>query len=207
VIVGVPQASVATATPAAGTPDGLQPRSEPAGHDVIVGGVTSTVQVKTCAQVDVFPHPSVAVYVLVCDLRQPLVDIVPRAEVIVGVPQASVAITVPAAGTPDGLHPRSEPTGHDVIVGGVTSTVQVKTCAQVDVFPHPSVAVYVLVCDLRQPLVDIEPRAEVIVGVPQASVATTVPAAGTPDGLQPRSEPAGHDVIVGGVTSTVQVNT
>jgi uncharacterized protein involved in response to NO len=140
-MVGVPHASVAIATPAAGTPDGLHPSSEPAGQDVIVGGVTSTVQVKTWAQVAVFPHPSVAVYVLVCDLRQPFVDIVPRAEVMVGVPQASVAITVPAAGTPDGLQPKSEPAGHEVIVGGVMSTVQVKTWAHVEVFPHPSVAV------------------------------------------------------------------
>jgi hypothetical protein len=60
---------------------------------------------------------------------------------MVGVPQASVAITVPAAGTPDGLHPRLEPAGQEVIVGGVTSTVQVNTWAHVEVLPHPSVAV------------------------------------------------------------------
>ncbi len=73
--------------------------------------------------------------------------------------------------------------------------------------PHASVAVYVLVCERPHPFDVILPSDEVIVGVPQASVAVAVPAAGTPAGLQPRSEPAGHNVIVGGVTSTVQVNT
>jgi len=61
VIEGVPQASVAVAAPGAGTPAGLQPKSLPGGQNVIVGGVVSTVHVKTCAQVAVFPHPSVAV--------------------------------------------------------------------------------------------------------------------------------------------------
>ena len=69
----------------------------------------------------------------------------PSDDVIVGAPQASVAVAAPAAGTPTGLHPRSDPAGHKVIVGGVTSAVQVKTCVHVAVFPHPSVAVYVRV--------------------------------------------------------------
>ena len=58
-----------------------------------------------------------------------------------GVPQSSVAMATPGAGTADGLHPRSEPGGQNVNTGGVTSTVQVNTCVQVAVFPHPSVAV------------------------------------------------------------------
>jgi acyl CoA:acetate/3-ketoacid CoA transferase alpha subunit len=207
VMVGVPQASVAVAVPAAGTLVGLQPRSLPAGQLVKVGGVTSTVQVKTCVQVAVFPQPSVAVYVRVCDRRQPLVLTEPSALVMVGVPQASVAVAVPAAGTPVGLQPRSLPAGQLVNVGGVTSTVQVNTCVQVAVFPQPSVAVYVRVCERRQPLLVTEPSALVMVGVPQASVAVAVPAAGTPVGLQPRSLPAGQLVNVGGVTSTVQVKT
>ena len=74
--------------------------------------------------------------------------IAPKDDVIEGVPQASVAVAVPGAGTPAGLQPRSPPGGQNVIVGGVTSTVQVKSCVHVDVLPQPSVAVYVRVCDL-----------------------------------------------------------
>ena len=40
-----------------------------------------------------------------------------------------------------------------------------------------------------------------MVGVPQLSVAVTVPGAGRPVGLQPRFEPSGQDVITGSVTS------
>ena len=61
VMPGVPQSSVATAAPGAGTLDGLHPRSEPNGQNVNTGGVTSTVQVNTCVHVAVFPQPSVAV--------------------------------------------------------------------------------------------------------------------------------------------------
>ena len=64
-MVGVPQTSVAVAVPAAGTPVGLQPRLEPAGQNVKVGGAVSTVHEKACEQVDEFPQPSVAVYVRV----------------------------------------------------------------------------------------------------------------------------------------------
>ena len=205
VIVGVPHASVAVAAPGAGTPAGLQPRSPPGGQNVKVGGVTSTIQVKSCVQVDVLPQPSVAIYVLVCDLRQPFTVIVPNDDVIVGVPHASVAVAAPGAGTPAGLQPRSPPGGQNVNAGGVTSTVQVKTCVQVDVFPQPSVAVYVRVWDLIHPVTVIEPNEDVIVGVPHASVAVAAPGAGTPAGLQPRSPPGGQNVKVGGVTSTVQV--
>jgi hypothetical protein len=51
------------------------------------------------------------------------------------------------------------------------------------------------------------PRAEVMVGVPHASVAVAVPAAGKPAGLHPRLLPGGQKVNVGGATSDVQVNT
>lgn len=88
-----------------------------------------------------FPQASVAVYVRVCERIQPFVVTDPSEEVIVGVPHASVAVAAPGAGTPAGLQPKSEPEGQKVIVGGVVSTVQVNTWAQVDVLPHPSVAV------------------------------------------------------------------
>jgi hypothetical protein len=70
-----------------------------------------------------------------------LTDILLRNDVMVGVPQASVATATPGAGISVGLHPRSDPGGQKVKVGGVISTVQVNTCSHVDVFPHPSVAV------------------------------------------------------------------
>jgi len=47
------------------------------------------------------------------------------------------------------------------------------------------------------------PNDEVMVGVPQASVAVTVPGAGTPLGLHPKLEPAGQEVITGGVVSLI----
>ena len=63
-------------------------------------------------QVAVFPHPSVAVYVLVCDLKHPSGITDPSDDVMPGVPQSSVAVAAPGAGTPPpGLHPRSEPGG------------------------------------------------------------------------------------------------
>jgi len=207
VISGVPQSSVAVATPGAGTVSGLHPRSKPKGQNVNTGGVTSTVQVNTCVHVAVLPQPSVAVYVLVCVLKHPSGITAPNDEVIPGVPQSSVAMAAPGAGKPLGLQPSSEPGGQNVNTGGITSTVQVNTCVQVAVFPHPSVAVYVLVCDLKHPSGITEPRDDVIPGVPQSSVAVATPGAGTLSGLHPRSEPTGQNVNTGGVTSTVQVNT
>ena len=58
-----------------------------------------------------------------------------------------------------------------------------------------------------QPLVVIAPKYEVIIGVPQASVAVAAPGLGTLLGLQPKLAPGGQYVKDGGVTSTVQVNT
>ena len=66
-----------------------------------------------------------------------------RTDVIVGLPvQLSVAVAVPI-GNDVGLQPKSEPIGHDVNIGGVTSIVQVKVWIQVDELPHASVAVIV----------------------------------------------------------------
>jgi hypothetical protein len=56
-----------------------------------------------------------------------------------------------------------------------------------------------------QPLVTTAPIDEVIVGVPQLSVAVAVPGPGIDAGLQPRLPPAGQKVNTGGVVSTVQV--
>ena len=57
---------------------------------------------------------------------QPVVDTVPSALVIFGVPQLSVAVALPAAGTPVGLHPSVESAGQNVNTGATVSVVQVK---------------------------------------------------------------------------------
>ena len=73
-------------------------------------------------------------------------------------------------------------------------------------FPHASVAVYVLVRDLLHPVPVSALRIEVIVGLPvQMSVAVAAPV-GNAVGLQPKLEPEGHNVNVGAVTSMVYVN-
>lgn len=161
VIVGVPQASVATAAPGAGTPVGLQPRLLPGGQKVNTGGVTSTVQVNVCVQVELLPQASVAVYVLVCERWQPLEVIEPSAEVMVGTPQSSVAEAAPGPGTPVGLQPKSLPGGQKVNTGGVESIVQLKVLVQVLVSPQAS-AVMVMTRVRVQPFTIIGPSLQVI---------------------------------------------
>jgi len=82
----------------------------------------------------------------------------PVTNVTVGVPHASVADALPSPASISaevGLHPRDPLTGVPVaaIVGGVTSTVHVTVLDAVDVLPHTSVEVNVLVCDRKHPLV------------------------------------------------------
>jgi hypothetical protein len=55
------QTSVAVAVPQPGIVPGLQPKSEPAGHDVNTGASTSTTHVNVCVQVDELLQASVAV--------------------------------------------------------------------------------------------------------------------------------------------------
>src|SRR5258705_376983 len=140
---GEPQLSVAIALPAAGTPDGLHASVESAGQNVNTGACVSVVQLKCCTQVELLPHASVAVYVRFCVDVQPVVFTVPSALVIFGEPQLSVAVALPAAGTPDGLHPSVESAGQNVNTGACVSVVQLKCCTQVELLPQPSVAVYV----------------------------------------------------------------
>jgi hypothetical protein len=151
------------------------------------------------------PHESVAVYVRICVLVQLFVDTAPSDEVILALPQSSVAVALPAAGTPDGLHPSVESAGQKVNTGATESTVHVNTSVHVTVLPHASVAVYVLFCTRVHPLAITEPREFVIVGVPQLSVAVALPGAGTPEGLHPKSEPGGQNVNTGATESVVQV--
>ena len=59
-------------------------------------------------------------------LLHPTVDTEPREFVIFGEPQLSVAVALPAAGTPDGLHPKVESAGQNVNTGACVSVVQLK---------------------------------------------------------------------------------
>ena len=159
VTVGIPHASVAPALPRAPSivaDEGLHPKLEPVPVAVRVGAVTSKVHVAVRDVVDVLPQASVAVKVLVCEREQPLPCTLPSEEVTVGVPHASVAVAPPnAASIADdvGLQARLPFAGVPVavMVGGVTSTVQVAVLDVVAVAPQSSVAVNVLVCDLKQP--------------------------------------------------------
>jgi hypothetical protein len=217
--VGVPQASVAVADPSAAfivAEDGLQVSITPlAGVPdvVIVGGVTSAVQVAVRDAVEVFPQTSIAVHVLVCEREHPLLCTAPSEEVSVGVLHASVAVALPNAALiaeVDGLQPRTPLAGLPdvVIVGAVTSNVQVAVRDVLLVLPQPSVAVHDLVCERPQPLLCTAPSTEVMVGVPQASVAVAVPNApfiAAVDGLHPSASVPPVAVSVGAVISNVHV--
>ena len=97
-------------------------------------GLTVTVKV----HVEELPHASVAVEVTVVIPRG---KVLPEAgeETTVNVPeQISVAATVKLTTL---LHSPLEILAGQVMAGGVTSTVHVNTCAQVEEFPQASVAV------------------------------------------------------------------
>ena len=83
----LPQASVAAAAAAAGTPVGLQPRFRLGGQTTNTGGVTSSVHVNVCVHISVLRQPSVAVYVLVCEREHPLDVIEPSDEVMLTLTQ------------------------------------------------------------------------------------------------------------------------
>ena len=72
------------------------------------GGVRSSVQVTLLDVVAVLPHASVAVKILVCERKHPLLLIAPSTCVTVGMPHPSVAVADPSvASILVGLHPRS----------------------------------------------------------------------------------------------------
>jgi hypothetical protein len=98
--------------------------------------------------VAVLPHPSIAVKVLVCDLEQDVLIIVPSEELTVGPPHASVAVAepnAPAISEAWGLHPKATVVNVPVNVGATRSLVQLTVFEVVVVLPHPSIAVNVLV--------------------------------------------------------------
>jgi Ni,Fe-hydrogenase III small subunit len=189
----------------------LQPSARAFPLVVIAGPVTSAVHVAILAAVEVFPHASIAVNVLVCEREQILVTIAPSINVTVGVEQASVAVAVPNAPSivaVEGLQPSARAFPLVVIAGPVTSAVHVAILAAVEVLPHASIAVNVLVCEREQILVTIAPSINVTVGVEQASVEVAVPNAPpiVPAlGLQPSASGLPLVVIVGPAASAVHV--
>jgi len=77
-----------------------------------------------------------------------------------------------------------------IIVGVITGgqICHVTVLVSVAKLPQPSTAVNILVCDLEQPVLLIDPSEEFTVGVPHASVAVAVPSAAliaAADGLHP----------------------
>jgi len=191
--IGVLQAAEAIADPKAAlisAAEGLQPRVGRAPVIIIAGVLGALVQVTVLEVVAVLPQASRAVNVLVCEALQDVVEISPSLDVMVGVPQASDAVAVPRAAViseAEGLHPRVTLVYVPVNVGGVTSLVQFTVLVMVAVLPQASMAVNVLTCERRQPLLVTAPSTELTVGVPHASVAEAEPSEVVISvGLQPR---------------------
>jgi hypothetical protein len=178
---------------------------------VIEGGVLSAVHVTVLAAVAELPQPSEATNVLICEALHALVITGPSVYVTIGVPHAAVAVADPSAAViseAEGLQPSVTEAGVIIIVGGLGALVQVTVLDTVAVLPQPSIAENVLVCEALQEVVDIVPSVNVIVGVPQPSVAVAVPRAALiseADGLHPSDVAVPVAVIVGGVISTVLV--
>ena len=183
----------------------------PTAPGVIIGGLTSTIQLFVCMNSAVwFPQASIYFQVRVCVFWQLAPSVTTPS---LGYPEtretvlhASVTVGSTNAGTTLQILP--------VIVlcpdieGGVLSTVHVTVLDVVALLPHASVAAKVRVCDLVHPLllVVIAPSLVVSVTVPQASVAVAVPSAALISaelGLQGAG--VWVTVIVGGVTSLVKV--
>src|SRR5688572_1978064 len=151
VTVGTPHASVAVAVPKAASiaeAEGLQPRLRLFPEPVIVGTVMSAVHVAVLEVVDVLLHASLAVNVLVCERLHPVLVILLLVNETVGVPHASIAVAVPNAPSiaeAEGLQPSIKLFPVAAITGGVLSSAHVAVLDAVDVLPHASIAVNVLV--------------------------------------------------------------
>ena len=214
-MVVVPQASVAVAVPRAlvmDDADGLHPRPVAVPPLVIVGAVLSLVHVIVFDIVEVLLHPSLAVKVLVCDRVHEVLDTAPSVEVIVrDPPQPSVAVALPRAmliSEASGLHPIPCVAYNPVKAGGLLSDVHVIVLDAVDVLPHASLAVNVLVCERLQLLLWTDPSLVDSVVGPHASVAVADPSAlliSDAAGLQPNDSDVPFAFIVGGDVSSVHV--
>jgi hypothetical protein len=193
VIAGVPQAAVAVAEPNAALisePLGLQPKISVVPLAEIVGGFGAVAHVTVLDVVEVLPHASIAINVLVCVSLQLVDDTDPSLEVTVTAPHASVAVAVPSAALISEaveLQPSVKLVPFAAIVGGVRSEVQVTARDTVAVLPQTSVAVNILTWVLKHPSELIVPSLCDIVTAPHASVAVAEPSvASIFVGLQPR---------------------
>src|SRR5258705_8849733 len=190
---------------AAGMP-ALQPSVMLTGQ-VITGATRSLVHVTVLIAVAEIPQPSEAVNVLICEALHALVVTGPSVNVTIGVPNAAVAVADPRAtviSEDTGLHTSVIEAGVIIIVGGLGALVHVTVLEVEAVLPQPSIAVNVLVCVALQEVVDTAPSDEVIVGVPQPSVAVAEPRAALiseATGLHPRDTEAGAIIIDIGSTS------
>ena len=150
--------------------------------------------------VDAFPHPSVAVHVRVT-LYEPLQApfVVTSINVKLNeLPQASDAVAVVNEGVEGQLIVVG--VGRDAITGAVMSWTVI-VCALVDEFPHPSVAVQVLVTlyePEQEPLVVASVKVK-LNELPQASDAVAVVNAG--DAGQLIVDGVGRDAMTGEVMS------
>ena len=135
--------------------EGFDPRLKLVPVAVIDGGVTSTIHVAVRDAVAVLPQESVAVNVLLCDLKHaPTTGL--SDEVNVNVPQAFIAVAEPRAASiaaAVGLHPTLKLLPVAMMVKEDRSSVQVTVRDVVAVLPQASVAVNVLVCERVDPLV------------------------------------------------------
>ena len=115
------------------------------GHDVIVGGVESSIII-VWMHVEELLHASVALHVLmiVYSWGHPPATVASE-KVTPGTEQLSVAVAIPVEGGKVlAVHSRVRLAGHDVIVGGVESST-VMVCIHVEELLHASVACHVLV--------------------------------------------------------------
>ena len=211
VTVAAPHASDAVGLITVGIAS-LQLISTLAGVLVNTGARLSVDHVIVLDAVAVLPQASLAVNVLVCEREQLLLEILPSLEVMVVFPQASVAVAEPSAAlisAADGLQPRVVVVPPLDITGAVRSSLaHVIVLDAVAVLPQASLAVHVLVCEREHPLLVTLPSFEVIVVLPQASVADAVPSAALISaavGLQPSVVVVPPVVTTGAVLSGVQV--
>jgi hypothetical protein len=104
--------------------------------------------------VDVLPHASLALHVLVCEREQLLLVTEPSLTVNVVAPHPSDEVAVPSASVISeeaGLQPNVRVVPPVVIIGAVKSAIQVTVLDIVAVLLHASVTVYVLVCERSHP--------------------------------------------------------
>ena len=153
------------------------------------GPATSAVHLTVLDTLAVLLHASLAVNVLVLDLLHPSEATAPSDEVMVTLPHASVALAVPSEPSGlAGLQPSVTSLYPPVNEGGAWSTIHVTVLDIVELPPHASFAVNVLVWERPHPLLLTAPSLEVIVSAAHASLAVAEPSDPLGlAGLQPRS--------------------